>query len=870
MNKDFTNMGSGGTILGGVPVILGAPTTEFRFYPGLAAPSSISNVTMASFWSPSGSPGSGGPQPYQETIRDRLLSRTKANNGFLSESAIGASFADAALSNPYTVFWDRFVSEPCESQSLAGFVTCVIAQEGPTQGLTALSAAVIAISADGSSRTVIGTAQGAGLALNANELFRTVVVPVFGAVELGGRIGVELGATFADFDGTVNEGVEMWRGSQLTFGGAAQADGLDGATDGNLKTGHVTFSNGLTVRPTQWLGGIDVCGGAWNLGSADPLSFGPLDTTKSPGIDASTANIRNTAWFSWTAPTTGRVTIDSRGSNYYTSIKVHTACGGNSIATTSLTPFIGRSWDSLMFDATAGVTYLIQFASFGIASGSSSFRDTALQSGGSLSFHIFTRSAPQTDDLYVAGKGIYVYRKIGGVWVEVNHNNNLTGGLIPTGLAFDYSRSGVPSQNAGESTSVDLLLSGLFFFTLLEAFNAITLNEGQSEYNFQDMTFSNVGPGASMPSGAKGGNQKVIPQSDGSGKRVQGRAIVGTEGDNYSFYGGLSSAAGAGFWEVELVPEWWAATPPNFKTRVLAKHTVALENQSTDHFDIMPDLDTILYTSAGQRILRYRMSDTTQLSDFVSNVPSSDSARPGARGVKISPKLEVFVAIGSKVHHYSASGSLIKTMQSNNPSRHGSLERMAWRSDGRTLMVVDVTHSDVLEFDTVSGAHVATLVTGLPVGNLCGIACYRGFEQPPPPPPPDPPPGEPPPTGEPPPSSGGPGQFLPIRRQRAAPHLNAEQTWIFYSRLQVDLETGVGLESGQGVDPQIMMDYSDDGGHTWCNEQWRSAGRIGEFKRRALWRRLGRSRDRIYRITVSDPVKWAFVDAYLEHQGGTS
>lgn len=93
---------------------------------------------------------------------------------------------------------------------------------------------------------------------------------------------------------------------------------------------------------------------------------------------------------------------------------------------------------------------------------------------------------------------------------------------------------------------------------------------------------------------------------------------------------------------------------------------------------------------------------------------------------------------------------------------------------------------------------------------------------------------------------------------------------MFHQRLQIDLETGVGLVDGQGEDPQIMLRWSDDGGHTWSNEHWRSAGRLGQYRRRAVWWQLGRSRDRIYEMVVSDPVAWHIVDAYLDVTPGNS
>jgi len=84
--------------------------------------------------------------------------------------------------------------------------------------------------------------------------------------------------------------------------------------------------------------------------------------------------------------------------------------------------------------------------------------------------------------------------------------------------------------------------------------------------------------------------------------------------------------------------------------------------------------------------------------------------------------------------------------------------------------------------------------------------------------------------------------------------------------LQLDIESGVGLNTGQGSDPQVMLRWSDDGGHTWSNEHWVSIGRIGEYGRRAIWRRLGMTmklRDRVYEVSGTDPVKIAIMGAEL-------
>ena len=84
--------------------------------------------------------------------------------------------------------------------------------------------------------------------------------------------------------------------------------------------------------------------------------------------------------------------------------------------------------------------------------------------------------------------------------------------------------------------------------------------------------------------------------------------------------------------------------------------------------------------------------------------------------------------------------------------------------------------------------------------------------------------------------------------------------------MQLEAETGVGLQTGQGEDPQVMLRWSDDGGHTWSNEHWKSMGRIGRYGTRTIWRRLGMTmkiRDRVYEVSGSDPVKIAITGAEL-------
>ncbi|MGZ3770062.1 MAG: packaged DNA stabilization protein [Bdellovibrio sp.] len=113
-----------------------------------------------------------------------------------------------------------------------------------------------------------------------------------------------------------------------------------------------------------------------------------------------------------------------------------------------------------------------------------------------------------------------------------------------------------------------------------------------------------------------------------------------------------------------------------------------------------------------------------------------------------------------------------------------------------------------------------------------------------------------------------------ITRLRTAPHISASLMRVFCKSLQLDMETGVGLVSGQGSDPQVVLDWSDDGGHTWSSESWATAGGqvggIGAYKTRVIWRRLGKFRDRVFRVKITDPVKVVLLGAELDIEQGAS
>jgi hypothetical protein len=103
----------------------------------------------------------------------------------------------------------------------------------------------------------------------------------------------------------------------------------------------------------------------------------------------------------------------------------------------------------------------------------------------------------------------------------------------------------------------------------------------------------------------------------------------------------------------------------------------------------------------------------------------------------------------------------------------------------------------------------------------------------------------------------------PIRYERTAPHLCNEQKNQFHHRLQVDMETGTGSD-----EVFASLEFSEDSGRTWSDPIQVSAGDAGEYTKRVVWRRLGRSRDRVYRVTVESSSKLCLIDGYFEATGG--
>lgn len=104
-----------------------------------------------------------------------------------------------------------------------------------------------------------------------------------------------------------------------------------------------------------------------------------------------------------------------------------------------------------------------------------------------------------------------------------------------------------------------------------------------------------------------------------------------------------------------------------------------------------------------------------------------------------------------------------------------------------------------------------------------------------------------------------------LRAQRRTPHVwsRRNRKRIFYSSLQIEFKAGVGLQTGQGSNPQCMLRWSDDGAQSWGNEVWEPIGLAGDTLNRAMWFQLGAARDRVWEANYSDPTPRDIIGATL-------
>ena len=109
----------------------------------------------------------------------------------------------------------------------------------------------------------------------------------------------------------------------------------------------------------------------------------------------------------------------------------------------------------------------------------------------------------------------------------------------------------------------------------------------------------------------------------------------------------------------------------------------------------------------------------------------------------------------------------------------------------------------------------------------------------------------------------------PLLARRRSPHIwdkdNRER--VFMASLQLEFAPGQGTASGMGSDPRETQRHLRDGGTTFGIKIATALGKIGNYLNRAIWRKLGFTRDTVAEIEVIDPVKRDLLGATLKAFG---
>jgi hypothetical protein len=104
-----------------------------------------------------------------------------------------------------------------------------------------------------------------------------------------------------------------------------------------------------------------------------------------------------------------------------------------------------------------------------------------------------------------------------------------------------------------------------------------------------------------------------------------------------------------------------------------------------------------------------------------------------------------------------------------------------------------------------------------------------------------------------------------IKRLRRTQTLRNGGGRIFFGELSVEVETGVA--NADCADPQLMLRYSNDNGHTWGEEKLRSLGAIGEYGKRVQYGPSGCTKlgqGRVWELSITDPVEVSLFGADVD------
>ncbi|MEW7119956.1 packaged DNA stabilization protein [Acinetobacter nosocomialis] len=87
-----------------------------------------------------------------------------------------------------------------------------------------------------------------------------------------------------------------------------------------------------------------------------------------------------------------------------------------------------------------------------------------------------------------------------------------------------------------------------------------------------------------------------------------------------------------------------------------------------------------------------------------------------------------------------------------------------------------------------------------------------------------------------------------IMRERITPVINPQAQRLIFDELEVLIQAG----QKSNREPIVMLDWSDDHGQTWSFDRQETLGKVGEWNKRLIFRRLGQAFNRVFRLRLTD------------------
>jgi len=107
-----------------------------------------------------------------------------------------------------------------------------------------------------------------------------------------------------------------------------------------------------------------------------------------------------------------------------------------------------------------------------------------------------------------------------------------------------------------------------------------------------------------------------------------------------------------------------------------------------------------------------------------------------------------------------------------------------------------------------------------------------------------------------------------ILRELITRHGSANFNRFSVDELYIDMDTGVGANTGQGSTPTLLLECSKDNGRTYSTPRQLQVGPLGNYRQRVIARRFGSARDFVFRLRFSDPVQFTITDGAVTIREG--